>query len=327
MRGSREAGPEPLFGGAAGTVVTVGTFDGVHRGHWHVLRTLSGTAARLGRPSLLVTFDPHPLTIVQPDSAPPLLTTPAEKIEVLAESGVNYVVFLRFDVELANHPPERFVEQILIRRLGLTHLVIGYDHGFGRGRSGDVETLRRIGHESGFEVDVVPAVADAGEAISSSAIRRALLDGDVVSAAHALGRPYAMRATVVRGDGRGSKLGFPTANLRAGNPAKLVPKPGVYAARALLRGRTADGVMHVGPRPTFPGASPSIELHLFDFDENLYGTELAVTFCSRIRDIERFDDIPALVQAMESDSVAARASLASGAGGCASGGMGVILNG
>jgi len=327
MRGGAGDSSGPLFGGAAGTVVTVGTFDGVHRGHWHVLRTLSQTARRLGRPSVLVTFDPHPLAIVRPDSAPPLLTTPAEKIEILAESGVNYVVFLRFDAELANFKPERFVRQILIDRLGMRHLVIGYDHGFGRGRSGDVETLLRIGRDAGFDVDVVPAVADTGEAISSTRIRRALEQGDVLAAAVALGRPYAMRATVIRGDGRGRSLGFPTANLRLPNPAKLVPRPGVYAARAMLRGRTVNGVMHVGPRPTFPGASPSIELHLFDFDEDLYGTELGVAFCARIRDIERFDGVPSLIRAMESDRTAAIAIHSGGDSACAAERNGVKLYG
>jgi riboflavin kinase/FMN adenylyltransferase len=289
-----------------GTVITVGTFDGVHRGHWHVLEVLRETAQRVRRPSVLVTFDPHPLAIVRPDQAPPLLSTPAEKIEVLAESGVEYLVFVRFDKTLADYSPERFVHDVLIARYGMTHLVIGYDHGFGRGRSGDVDTLRQIGEATGFAVDVVEAVADPVGPVSSSAIRRALHEGDVVAAARGLGRPYSMRATVIRGDGRGRQLGFPTANLLPTHGSKLVPREGIYAARALMRGRSADGVLHIGPRPTFPGASPTIELHIFDFDQDLYGSELAVAFCARIRDIQRFDGVPSLIRAMEADAAEAK---------------------
>jgi riboflavin kinase / FMN adenylyltransferase len=289
-----------------GTVVTVGTFDGVHRGHWHVLEELRETAARQGRPSVLVTFDPHPLAIVRPDRAPAMLSTPAEKIEVLAESGVSYVVFVRFDARLADYAPERFVDEILIRRYGMAHLVIGYDHGFGKGRSGDVDTLRRIGAERGFGVDVVEAVASDSEPVSSSRIRHALEAGDVSAAAEGLGRPYLMRATVVRGDGRGRTLGYPTANLVPGDPTKLVPRDGIYAARALVGGSRFDGVLHIGPRPTFPGASRTIELHLFDFSENLYGEEIGVTFHERIRDIVRFDTAEALMEAIDADCAAAR---------------------
>jgi len=316
-----------LIGREAGTVVTVGTFDGVHRGHWHLLQVVRETAERTGRPSVLVTFDPHPLTIVRPDSAPALLTTPAEKIEVLAESGLNYIVFLRFDSDLADHSPERFVHEILIARLSMRHLVIGYDHGFGKGRTGDVETLRTIGAEAGFEVDVVPAVLNGEDAVSSSRIRKLLAAGDVVAAGRALGRPYAIRATVVRGDGRGSDLGFPTANLRVPDPAKLVPLAGIYAARAWIKDRRLDGVVHIGPRPTFPGAEPTIELHLFDFDGNLYGTDLALVLCERIRAVERFSTVDALIAAMHSDVAAARRIHAGGTGACVASGAGVKLDG
>jgi riboflavin kinase / FMN adenylyltransferase len=299
-----------LPGAGEGTVVTVGTFDGVHRGHWHVLEVLTETARRAGRPSVLVTFDPHPLAIVRPDHAPALLSTPAEKIEVLAESGVNYVVFVRFDRKLANYPPERFVDEILVERYGMTHLVIGYDHGFGRGRSGDVDTLRRIGSARGFEVDVVEAVGDGVSAVSSSGIREALAAGDMEAVAAGLGRPYSMRATVVRGDGRGRKLGFPTANLRPPDPSKLIPREGIYAVRGQVRGGQVDGVLHIGPRPTFPGSEPTIEFHIFDFDEDLYGRDVGLSFHGHIRDVVRFDGVPALVAAMQADCDAARRILA-----------------
>jgi riboflavin kinase / FMN adenylyltransferase len=294
--------PDP----AQGTVVTVGTFDGVHRGHLHVLRDLSRCAARRRARSVLVTFDPHPLRIVRPEAAPPLLTTPAEKMEILAQSALDRMVFLRFTPELGNYKPERFVEEILIGGLDMRHLVIGYDHGFGRGRSGDVETLQRIGSRVGFGVDVVPPVLDDGDAVSSSRIRRALAAGDVIAAARGLGRPYSLTGTVVRGQGMGRRLGFATANIDVGHQDKLIPHEGIYAVRALLRDRTADGVLHLGPRPTFAGLPPSIELHLFDFEGNLYGTRVTVNFHGRVRDIARFDSVEALVRAMEADCQEAR---------------------
>lgn len=303
-------------GGDRGTVVTVGTFDGVHRGHWHLLSEVCRTAERLGMPSVLVTFDPHPLQILRPDHAPPLLTTPREKIEVLAESGLNYVVFLRFDRRLSNYSPERFVTEILIGRFGMRHLVIGYDHGFGRGRSGDVKMLQALGGELGFGVDVVGPVSWGSDPVSSTRIRRALLEGDVKAAAEGLGRPYSIRGYVVRGDGRGRRLGFPTANLELTDPARLVPAPGIYAVRAQYRTRSLDGVLHVGPRPTFPGAAATIELHLFDFDEDLYGAELQVRFCARLRGIERFETEQALIEAMGQDCAEAKRVLAGGGGVC-----------
>jgi riboflavin kinase/FMN adenylyltransferase len=292
-----------------GAVVTVGTFDGVHLGHRRVLDALCDAARARDMLSLLVTFDPHPLRIVRPATAPPLLTTPQEKIEIVAQYELRRVAFLRFTPALAAFSPRRFVEQILLGRFAMRHLVIGYDHGFGRGRSGDVETLRHIGGELGFAVDVIPPVVADGEPISSSRIRRALQAGDVVSAAHGLGRPYALTGTVVRGAGHGRKLGFPTANLHIGSTEKLVPHEGIYAVRAAMRDRFADGVLHLGPRPTFAGLPPSVELHLFDVADDLYGDRIRVDFVARIRDIARFESIDALIRAMEADCEAARALL------------------
>ena len=287
-------------------VVTVGTFDGVHRGHQQVLDELCRVAEARAERSVLVTFDPHPLRIVRPDAAPQLLTTAAEKMEILAQTQVGRVALLRFTKELAAFSPRTFVEKILIARLGMRHLVIGYDHGFGRGRSGDVDTLREIGREVGFDVDVVEAVSDDGAAVSSSLIRDRLTRGDVAGAAHALGRPYSITGTVVRGEGQGRRLGFPTANIDVPNPEKLIPHEGIYAVRAALRDRFVDGVLHLGPRPTFAGLPPSIELHLFDFDEDIYGRRVRVEFIDRIRDIAHFGSVEALVKAMEADCSAAR---------------------
>ena len=295
--------------GGRGSVVTVGTFDGVHRGHWRVLEIVRERAAALGGPGVLVTFDPHPLRIVRPESAPLLLTTPVEKTEILAESGLAYAVFVSFTRDVQQLSPEQFVHRVLVERLGVTELVIGYDHGFGRGRSGDVDTLRRIGEDVGFAVHVVPPVESGGAPISSSRIRAAVQQGDMRAAADGLGRPYSLRGVVVRGDGRGRGLGFPTANIHVPESDKLVPRPGIYAARGVLRSGPVDGVLHLGPRPTFPGSPPTIELHLFDFEGDLYGEAIRVDFIERIRDIRPFGSVQELVAAMELDAEAARARL------------------
>lgn len=298
--------------GGRGSVVTVGTFDGVHRGHWRVLETVRERAAAIGGPGVLVTFDPHPLRIVRPEAAPPLLTTPVEKTEILAESGLSYAMFVAFTREVQQLTPEQFVQRVLVDRLRVAELVIGYDHGFGRGRTGDVDTLRRIGVEAGFAVHVVPPVQADGAPISSSRIRAAVQAGDMRAAAAGLGRPYSLRGVVVRGDGRGRGLGFPTANLHVPESDKLLPRPGIYAARGVLRSGTVDGVLHLGPRPTFPGSPPTIELHLFDFDADLYGEAVRVDFIDRIRDIHPFGSMPELVAAIEADAEEARRRLGSG---------------
>jgi riboflavin kinase/FMN adenylyltransferase len=284
-----------------GTVATVGTFDGVHVGHWTVLQEIRERAAAAGRRSILVTFDPHPLRIVRPEHAPLLLTTPIEKKEILAESGLDYAVFLSFTESLSRYEPRRFVEEVLVERLGVEELVIGYDHGFGRDREGDSETLTRIGSELGFSVDVVEPVNAGGEAVSSSRIRALLLDGKMREARACLGRPYSVRGKVVRGDGRGRGLGFPTANLVVSERDKLMPPQGIYAVRGVLRSGTYDGALHLGPRPTFEGASASVEVHLLDFDEDIYGEEVRIDFIQHLRAIEPYTTVAALVDQIRKD--------------------------
>ena len=298
-----------------GTVVTVGTFDGVHRGHWAVLQEIRRRAEATGRRSVLVTFDPHPLRIIRPEHAPPLLTTPAEKKEILAESGLDWAVFISFTETLSRYEPRRFVEEILLERLGVEELVIGYDHGFGRDRSGDVGTLRAMGAELGFAVDVVSPVETDGEPVSSSRVRRAVQEKRLDEAAACLGRPYSIRGIVVRGDGRGRGLGFPTANLRVGNAGKLIPPSGIYAVRGVLRSGTFAGALHLGPRPTFRGSPPTIELHLLDFDGDLYGEEVRVDFVRHLRDVRPFEGPAALVAQMLEDVEEARRVLGDGGSG------------
>ncbi|MBT8395517.1 MAG: bifunctional riboflavin kinase/FAD synthetase [Gemmatimonadetes bacterium] len=302
--------PTGLPSDGRGTVITVGTFDGVHRGHWAVLQEIRRRAREARRRSVLVTFHPHPLQIVRPDHAPLLLTTPVEKKEILAETGLDYAVFLSFNHVLASYSPRRFVEEILVGRLGVEELVIGYDHGFGRGRSGDVDTLQEIGDELGFTVDVVSPVRAGENAVSSSKIREALSEGNVEAARAGLGRPYCIRGLVVRGDGRGRKLGFPTANLFVPMNGKLIPPAGVYAVRGCLKRGVFDGAIHIGPRPTFIGSRPTIELHLMDFEGDIYGEEVRVEFIRHLREVRPFDSASALVEQLRYDVEAARAALA-----------------
>ncbi len=298
-------------------VVTIGTFDGVHRGHWEVLSQIRRRAEAVGGRSVLVTFHPHPLTIVRPESAPPMLTTPVEKKEILAESGLDYAVFLTFTPTLAAYSPRRFVEEILVDRVNVGELVVGYDHHFGKGREGNVDMLKVLGRELGFAVDVVGPVGSQGDAISSTKIRNALLEGDVETARRGLGRPYSLRGLVVRGDQRGRTLGFPTANLvvrggGGGAGGKLIPSPGIYAVRGTLRSGTFDGALHLGPRPTFRGSPPTIELHLLGFEEDIYGEEVRVDFVKYLREVRPFETSQALVEQMKEDVERAREALGDG---------------
>ena len=289
-----------------GTVVTVGTFDGVHRGHWAVLEEIRARARATNRRSVLVTFDPHPLRIVRPEHAPPLLTTPLEKKEILAESGLEYAVFIAFTETLSRYSPRRFVEEILVDRLHVEELVIGFDHGFGRDRSGNADTLRGIGADLGFDVDVVPPVEVGEEAVSSTRIRAAVAAGRMEEARMCLGRPYSIRGVVVRGDGRGKGLGFPTANLEVSASDKLIPPAGIYAVRGVLKRGTYVGALHLGPRPTFAGSPPSIELHLLDFEGDIYGEAVRIDFVQYLRPVLPFDSVGALIDQMRADVDLAR---------------------
>ncbi|HEX7335905.1 MAG TPA: bifunctional riboflavin kinase/FAD synthetase [Gemmatimonadales bacterium] len=294
---------------AQGSTVTVGSFDGVHLGHQAVLREIDRRARAAGRVSVLVTFDPHPLEVVNPEAAPPLLTSGAERLEILAQSPLDYVMLLRFDRYLAGLTPDQFVRQVLLERCAVKELVIGHDHGFGRGRSGDVETLRRLGQTQGFEVDVVDPVDVGGQHVSSSRIRRAVAGGDLAGAAAMLGRPYGVVGRVVQGERRGRLLGVPTINLSDISPRKLLPPDGVYAVRVDWRGGRAGGMMNQGARPTFQDGRRVLEAHLFGFEGNLYGEWVRIEWVEHLRDVERFGSLEQLQQQLERDRARAEAVL------------------
>ncbi|HEY9228986.1 MAG TPA: riboflavin biosynthesis protein RibF [Gemmatimonadaceae bacterium] len=304
--------PEPLGfpqirGGA---VVTVGTFDGVHLGHRDTLRHLSERAADTGLPAVLVTFRPHPLEVVNPSAAPMLLSPGVEQLDALADNGPLLVVVLPFNAALAALSAEDFVRKLLIERYCMRELVIGYDHGLGRGRQGDASVLTELGKLHGFRVTVVPpTVDDAGVPVSSSAIRTSIAHGDLKRAARGLGRSYAFRGTVGRGEGRGRELGYPTLNIELVPGRKLLPPEGVYAVRAQTSRGTFDGMMNLGPRPTFDDLRSTVEVHLFDATGDWYGESVSISMVARLRDTVRFESVEALVAQLGRDAANARFSL------------------
>jgi riboflavin kinase/FMN adenylyltransferase len=293
-----------------GTVVTVGTFDGVHRGHRRVLERIATCAREMGLHSVLVTFEPHPLEVVNPAAAPLLLTVGTEKIEVVAESGIDYMAIVPFTPTLQRYTAAQFVDEVLRRRFHVRHLVIGYDHGFGRGREGDVAVLRRLGTERGFGVEVVEAVmAEDGRPVSSTLIRRAVAGGDLPRAAAALGRLYGIAGRVRAGDRRGRLLGYPTINLTPPHPRKLLPPTGVYAVRVQTPAGAFGGMMNLGPRPTFGDTTTSLEVHLFDAHADLYGAHVRVELVTRLRDTRAFPSPDALIAQLGRDADEARRAL------------------
>jgi riboflavin kinase / FMN adenylyltransferase len=292
------------------TVVTVGTFDGVHRGHQAVLSRLAARSRETGWKGVLVTFEPHPLEVVNPAAARPLLTVGAERLEVLAESGIDYCAVVPFTTNLSHYTAEQFVQTVLLGRFHMRELLSGYDNGFGRGREGDVETLSAIGARRGFRVEVVPPMSgDDGRPISSTSIRRAVAGGDLRSAAAGLGRPYSVSGVVTRGRQRGRLMGYPTINLPLPSPRKLLPPEGVYAVRVQTPAGAFGGMMNLGPRPTFGETDVTLETHLFDADGDWYGAHVRVEFIARLRDTQKFDGIDALMAQLRRDEEHARKAL------------------
>jgi len=295
------------------SAVAVGNFDGVHRGHQALVAAAVAGARAKGGAAVLLTFDPHPARVLRPAAAPRALTTLAQKEELVSALGIDRLVALAFDREVAALSPEAFAREVLEAALGAHHVVVGESFRFGQARQGDARSLEALGARHGFDVQVVPPVLQGGRPVSSSRVREALAAGDVAEAAALLGRPYALDGRVVRGDGRGRTLGIPTANLAAED--QLLPAHGVYAGRC----RVADGgwraaVVNVGERPTFGGAGLVVEAHLLDFAGDLYGASLRIALVARLRGEQRFASAAELVSRIREDIAAARAVLPPPAG-------------
>lgn len=305
--GVEESGLPPYV---KSTVITVGTFDGVHRGHRDVIERLVARSRALKIPSVLVTFEPHPLQIVNPSAAPLLLTTHDEKLEVIAETGVDYMAVVPFTSELASFSAENFVELVLRRCFRMRELLIGYDHGFGRQRAGNVNVLRSLGERDGFRLEVVdPVSTPDGHSVSSTSIRRAIAGGDLDRAAASLGRLYSVSGRVIEGAQRGRTIGFPTLNLGPPPPRKLLPPEGVYAVRVQTPVGPVGGMINLGPRPTFGDSETSLEAHLFDTMGSFYGAHVRVDFVARLRETRKFASAEQLSAQLRHDERDARNAL------------------
>jgi len=293
------------------SVITVGTFDGVHAGHRAIIDTVAEKARQRDARSVLVTFDPHPRDIINPgDAGIKLLTTLQERSEILEELGIDTMVVIPFDRDFSLLSSEEFVRDIIHKKVGVSEFVIGYDHQFGRNREGTIETIERLGNELGFDAYVVSKREVGEKTVSSSAIRNAISeDGNVEEAAEFLQRPYRLNATVVHGDKRGKEIGFPTANLKPEHSRKIIPKDGVYSVRVRINGDWYDGMMNIGTRPTFDGKVRTLEVNLFNFDEDIYGKEVQVRFFNRIRDEKKFDGKEELIDQLKKDEQQAKEML------------------
>lgn len=287
--------------------VALGYFDGIHLGHQAILRQ----AVACGERSLLFTFRNHPLSVLRPEQAPQLLTPFEEKVPLVAAQGVQWLVWREFDVPFSRMTPRQFVHQVLAARLGARRVVVGPNYRFGHRAAGSPDMLVELGRECGLEVDVVPPVFLGETMVSSSRIRTLLGEGDVRCAGALLGRPYEVGGTVARGEQRGTRIGFPTANV-AVDEARLLPANGVYATRVAVGERTVAGVANLGVRPTFAGHADRrvLEVHLLDFTDDLYDQALHVQFVDRLREERTFAGVDALVEQIRRDVEAARHVLA-----------------
>lgn len=291
------------------TWLTIGIFDGVHRGHQEILRLLVDEAHAVGEPAVVLTFNPHPAVVFGGRSDFKYLATLEERAELLGSFGVDAVITQTFDRALADQTASVFMQR-LSQAVDLRHLVIGYDTALGRDREADATRLAEIGQELGYSVQVVPALTDSNGIISSTRIRRAILVGDVAAAAFDLGRPFSITGSVVHGDGRGHTINIPTANIQI--PAeKIMPAFGIYACRAWVHGQAHPAATSLGVRPTFYGdpPAPTIEAHLLDFHEDLYGQAVKLEFMEYLRPEEKYGSVEALVEQIQRDIAQTRSRL------------------
>ena len=295
-------------------IVTIGNFDGVHRGHRAILETVVGRAKDLGGVAVVYTFEPHPRKVLRPESAPGLLTTLDQKVELLEAAGVDAVIVEPFTREFARTEAREFIEQCLYERIRPVEVYVGYDFHFGRDREGSMRLLTELGPRLGFSVTIIPEVTVDDGDVNSTRIRELLAAGEPERAARLLGRPVTVRGAVVRGDERGRTLGFPTANLEPEN--EVLPASGVYAGHLRLlddgepaRGARLRAVTNVGRRPTFSGGETRAESHVLDFDGDLYGRRVEISFSLRLRAEQKFENVEALKRQIGADVEAARRKL------------------
>ncbi len=291
-------------------VVTLGNFDGVHLGHQRIFKLLIERARQRQGTSVVYTFEPHPMKVLYPERRMPLITSYGERALLVEQLGVDVLVSAPFDKGFASQSARDFVQEILVGSIGAREILVGYDYAFGRNREGDTRLLKEMGLKFGFNVEIVPPVMMNGSAVSSSRIRALVEEqGDVALAARMMGREFCLEGVVVQGHRRGKSLGYPTANLRLEN--ELLPKPGVYAVVVRIQGLESSwgGMANLGTNPTFSDSLLSFEVHIFDFQGDLYGKRLKVALLERLRDERRFPSVEALVDQLGRDEQASRAFL------------------
>lgn len=285
------------------SVLTVGTFDGIHQGHMALMNRLVQKANKHNCRSVVVSFDPHPRSIIHAgEDGIRLLTTLEERSRRLSELGVDVLCVIPFTRDFSLQNSKEFVQNILYSKIGLSYFIIGYDHHFGKNRDGNAQTLQQMSSDLDFEVEIVEKKEMGDLTISSTKIRQSLeVDGNVVRAEELLGRPYSFEGVVVHGDERGRTIGFPTANIQLNHRDKLIPKEGTYVIEAQLNGNTYQGMMNIGNRPTFDGQNQRIEVHLFSFNEQIYGQIMRVFLIERIRDEKKFKSSDELIKQLQLD--------------------------
>ncbi|MFA7059238.1 MAG: bifunctional riboflavin kinase/FAD synthetase [Pedobacter sp.] len=286
------------------SVVTIGNFDGAHLGHREIFQRMKAVAAANAYTTVVVTFEPHPLSVLAPEAAPSLITTFDQKVALIAEAGIDCLVVIEFTLEFSRITAESFVRDLLCKTLGMRHVIIGHDYAFGRGRQGNYETLDRLGAECGFSLQDIDPVGEGGAIFSSSLARRLIGSGDLPAATAILGRYHVISGQVAHGRQIGSKLGFPTANITTRN--ELIPPDGVYAVMVAVGDTTLQGACSIGTNPTFGNSERTIEVFLLDFSGQLYDQEIAICFVQRLREVRRFFDVEELIRTIEGDVVMTR---------------------
>ena len=282
------------FSSDAKTLVTIGTFDGVHFGHQKIIKRLINTGKSEGLKSVILTFFPHPRMVLQKDSNIKLINTIDERYAILDALGLDYLLIKEFTKEFSRLSAEDFVKQILVEKLNAKKVIIGYDHRFGRNRKADINDLKIYGETYGFEVEEISAQDINDVAVSSTKIRKALLEGNITKANKFLGYNFMLNGTVVKGKGLGKKIQYPTANIHIKEGYKIIPKQGVYIVKALIDDEVVYGMMNIGVNPTVNGDSQTIEVHFFNFDDDIYGKEIQIELLHRIRDESKFESVEAL---------------------------------
>jgi len=288
------------------TFVTIGTFDGVHFGHQKIIDKLVLDAKKAGKKSVLLTFFPHPRMVLQKESSIALINTIEEKKKLLAKTGLDYLIIHPFSKEFSRTTALEFVRDLLVNHLNISKLIIGYDHHFGKNREGNIVQLTEYSHLYDFSVEEIPAQDIDDVSVSSTKIRHALYAGNLKTANNYLGYRFTLNGTVVNGKQLGGKIGYPTANIDVKEDYKLIPKTGVYVVLSKINGNTIYGMMNIGNRPTVDGSYQTIEVHFFDFNQNLYNQNLTIELLYFLRDEQKFDAIDSLINQLKKDEEIAR---------------------